>query len=77
MASLVVGLGVAGFIASTWVLHFSRTGYYLVAGLVAAAATIISVAAIARVPLAMIALLGGAAAAGTALLTGTLQLLLP
>ena len=75
--SLLIGLGVLGFVGFSWLSHFLQSGHFLLAGLVALVLIPISLAAFARSYTAIAVLLGAAAICGVAFLSGAGNLLLP
>jgi hypothetical protein len=77
LVCLVLGLGVGAYIAAVWTLHFARQGTYSWAAAVAVLAVIVAFFAMLRVPLALVFVWASAAVAGVALLTGTVDVLLP
>ena len=75
--TVFVGIGGLGYVGFTWLMSFVYSGQYFAAvALVLVAVTILSLA-IARVPLALFLLFGGASVIGTALFFGVGNVLLP
>jgi hypothetical protein len=77
LLSLILGVGVLGYVSVTWLVHLAGAGQYLVA-LGLAGLSLASVAlALFRVPFAQIIVLGCAIVCGTAFLLGYGNVLLP
>jgi hypothetical protein len=75
--TLVIGVGLLGYLGVSWLYHLANSGQYFVA-LAVAALLFVSVAlALLRIPLAQILVLGSAIVCGTAFLLGYGNLLLP
>lgn len=70
LATLVVGVGLLGYVGTAWLVHFSRAGQYFAAIAVAAVSLAVSALALVRVPLAQTFVLGGAIFCGTAFILG-------
>lgn len=77
LLSLVLGIGVAGYVVAAWVLHFARQGNLLLAAATLVPSVLVGVLAVVRVPAALLLVLASAAVAGVALLSGATDLLLP
>jgi hypothetical protein len=72
-----VGVGGLGYVCFTWLMSFVHSGQYFAAVALVFVATVILSLAVARVPLALFLLFGGAAVIGTAFFTGVSNILLP
>lgn len=77
LLSLVLGLGVAAYIAAVWVLHFARQASYVIAAAILVPCVLVGLLAALRVPLALVLVWGSAAVAGVAFFTGAMGVLLP
>jgi hypothetical protein len=75
--SVLVGVGCLAFVAFSWGVHFVGTGHYFAAGGIALVSFAISLAAIARVPVALVLLFGSAVVVGTAFAIGASSVVMP
>lgn len=77
LATVVVGVGLLGYVGVLWLLYFFRAGQYVAA--VSALGLSLAVTALAffRVPLAQVVLFGSAVIVGTAFLLGYGHILTP
>lgn len=71
------GIGVMHYVGVLWFIHFVSHTQYVAAGIAAVLAMLVIAGAVARVPIALFALFGGAAVCGAALLLGYVQVLVP
>lgn len=75
--TLIIGVGLLGYLGVSWLFHLANSGQYFVA-LAVASLLFVSVAlALLRIPLAQIIVLGSAIVCGTAFLLGYGNVLLP
>lgn len=65
LATLAAGLGCLGYVAGLWMLHFADEGRYTAFAFVGLGISALAVAALARIPAALILLLGTAMVLGT------------
>ena len=77
MASLIVGVGCLAGVAALWALHFFRGGNVALGTGVVLVGLLLAAASIARVPAALVVVLGGAIVVATAFLVGAGGLVLP
>lgn len=77
LITVVAGIGVFGYVAVAWLIHFVSRAQYLAAGAAGLLGFLAVAAAFARIPAALIVVLGSAAVCGTALLAGYGSALLP
>lgn len=75
--SVLVGVGGLAFVAFSWSMHFVGTGQYFAAGGITLVSVVISLAAIARVPVALVLLFGSAVVVGTAFSVGASNVVMP
>jgi hypothetical protein len=75
--SVFVGVGGLAFVAVNWGMHFVRAGHYFAAGGVAFVSVMVTVAAVARVPVALILLFGSAVVVGMAFSVGASSVVMP
>ena len=75
--SVLVGVGCLAFVAFSWSMHFVGSGHYFAAGGIALVSVVISLAAIARVPVALVLLFGSAIVVGTAFSVGASNVVMP
>lgn len=75
--AVICGLGVLGYICTTWVLAFWGRGNYAIAAVVSVAGILLTLLALARIPVALVLVFGGAAVSIVAFLTGHLNIFLP
>jgi hypothetical protein len=75
--SVLFGVGCLAFIGFNWSMHFVESGLYLAAGGIALVSVVVSMAAIAQVPAALILLFGTAVVVGTAFSVGAGNLVMP
>jgi hypothetical protein len=75
--SVLVGVGCLIFFAFSWTMHFVASGHYVAAGGIALVAAAVSLAAIARVPVALVLLFGSAVIVGTAFSVGASNVVMP
>jgi hypothetical protein len=74
---VICGLGVLGYICTTWILALWGRGNYVVATTASLAGFLLSLLALARVPIALVLIFGAAAVAIAAFLSGHLNIFLP
>ena len=74
---VICGLGVLGYICTTCVMALWSRGNYAVALTVSLAGMLLTVLALARIPIALVLLFGAASTAMVAFLLGHLGILLP
>lgn len=74
---VIAGVGCLAFVAFSWGVHFVSSGHYFAAGALAVASMVVSCAAVAQIPLALLVFLGGAVAVGTAFSIGASRLVMP
>lgn len=75
--SVLVGIGCLAFMAFSWGMHFVGSGSYFAAGSIALGSVVVSLAAVARVPVALALLFGSAVIVGTAFSVGASNLVMP
>lgn len=75
--TLIIGIGVLGYVGVSWLLHLANSGHYLVTFTVAALLLFSVALAFLRIPMAQIIVLGGAIICGTAFVLGYGNALLP
>lgn len=75
--SVLVGVGCLAFVAFSWSMHLVDSGHYLAAGGIALVSVVISLAAIARIPVALVLLFGSAVVVGTAFSVGASNVVMP
>jgi hypothetical protein len=74
---LLSGLGLLGYVITSWVMEFLRDHSYIWAAVLSLASIIVAAAACVRIPLALILVFGGAAIAAVCFYQGHLGLLMP
>ena len=74
---VILGLGFLGYVLTSWVQHLISQGSYLFSGLIACTGLVLSGLAIARIPIALIVVFGGAAVCAVSFLSGFAEVLLP
>ncbi len=74
---VIAGIAVVGYVVSNWFLAFWSRGSYAAALAFSLAGILLAGLAMARVPIALIVVFGGAAVSATAFFSGHLNLLLP
>lgn len=74
---VICGLGVLGYIGTTWVLALWSLGSYAIAIAVSLTGAALALLALARKPIALILVFGAAAISIVAFLSGHLGILLP
>lgn len=77
LIGIISGLGFLGYILATWVLEHLRRGNYVSAAMLSVVGFILGISSLARIPAALILLLGGAILAATAFFSGNYNLFLP
>ena len=77
LLSLILGIGILGYVSVTWLLHLVGAGQYLIASGLASLSLGSIALALLRVPFAQIIVLGCAIVCGTAFLLGYGNVLLP
>ncbi len=77
VVSILVGLGVFGYVTVTWLLHLIEKGHYVVSFGLSVVLLAAAAGAIARIPIAMLLVFGSAMVCGTAFLLGAGNVLLP
>lgn len=75
--SVLVGVGCLAFVAFSWGMHFVGSGQYFAAGGVALGSLVVSLAAVARIPVALVLLFGTAVIVGTAFSLGASNVVMP
>ena len=75
--SVLVGVGCLAFVAFSWGMHFVGSGQYFAAGGVALGPLVVSLAAVARIPVALVLLFGTAVIVGTAFSLGASNVVMP
>ncbi|MBL8397220.1 MAG: hypothetical protein JNL84_03600 [Candidatus Accumulibacter sp.] len=75
--SVVVGLGLFGYVTVSWLLHFIEKGRYLLSFGLSLVLLVAAFGTIARIPIAMLLVFGSAMVCGTALFLGAGDVLLP
>jgi len=75
--SVLIGVGCLAFVAFSWGMHFVGSGKYFAAGGIALGSLVVSLAAVARVPVALVLLFGTAVIVGTAFLVGAGNVVMP
>ncbi len=75
--TVLVGIGGLGYVGFTWLMSFVHRGQYFAAVALVFVATVILSLAVARVPLALFILFGGAAVIGTTFFIGVGNIFLP
>jgi len=74
---LLSGLGLLGYVITSWVMEFLRHHSYISAVVLSFASIVVTAAAFLRIPLALILVFGGAAIAAVFFYQGQLALLMP
>lgn len=74
---VICGLGVLGYVGTTWVLAFWSRGNYTVAITASLAGILLALLSLLRIPVALVLLFGAAAISIAAFLSGHLGILLP
>ena len=74
---VICGLGVLGYVGTTWVLALWSRGNYAIAITASLAGILLSLLALLRIPVALVLLFGAAAISIAAFLSGHLGILLP
>jgi hypothetical protein len=77
LATLLVGLGVLGYVSVKWLIYLFTSGHYFFAGAAGLVTLLLFLFAVLRVPLAQLVLFGSFIVVGTAFLTNSFGLLLP
>ncbi|MGE3346352.1 MAG: hypothetical protein AB7I35_02840 [Ramlibacter sp.] len=77
LLSVLVGAVCLAFVAFNWATHFVGSGNYLAAGGIVLASVVVTLAAVARVPAALVLLFGSAVIVGTAFSIGASNLVMP
>jgi len=77
VATLVLGIGLLGYLSASWLLHLARSGLYFGAFAVAALFLGAAILSALRIPAAQIVVLGSAIVCSTAFLLGYANVLLP
>lgn len=77
LVTLIIGVGLLGYVGMSWLSHLASTGQYELALAVAGSLLAAVVTALLRIPLAQIFVLGSAMVCGTAFLLGYGNVLLP
>lgn len=75
--SVLIGVGCLTFVKFSWDVHFVGSGQYFAAGGIALNSLVVSLAAVARVPVALVLLFGTAVIFGTAFLVGAGNVVMP
>ena len=75
--SILVGLGCLAFVGVSWAAHFVSRGDYFSAVAIVLVSAVIALAAMARIPIALILLFGSAIVLGTAFSLGASNLVMP
>ena len=74
---VICGLGVLGYMCTTWVLALWSRGNHAVAITASLAGVLLTLLALARIPIALVLVFGAAAISIVAFLSGHLGMLLP
>ncbi|MPQ55915.1 hypothetical protein [Duganella sp. FT27W] len=74
---VICGLGILGYIGTTWVLALWSLGSYAIAVTASIAGAALALLALVRIPIALIIVFGAAAISIVAFLAGQLGILLP
>lgn len=74
---VICGLGVFGYIGATWVLVLWSRGSYAIAITASLAGVVLTLLALARIPIALILVFGAATISIAAFLSGYFGILLP
>lgn len=77
LLGVVAGIGFLGYVFSAWVQEFFRRGSYVSGSILAFAGIVLAGLSLARIPVALILLLGCAAVSAVAFFGGNSYLLLP
>lgn len=77
LLTLIIGIGLLGYLGVSWLFHLATSGQYLVALIVAVFLFGSVTTALLRIPLAQVLVLGSAIVCGTAFLLGYGNALLP
>ena len=77
LLSVLVGVGCLAHTAFSWGMHFVGSSNYFAAGGIALASMMVSLAAVARVPVALVLFFGTAAIVGTAFSVGASNVVMP
>ena len=77
LATIVLGVGCLGFVAVTWAQHMFASGRLALGGVVCAGSVALAAAAVARIPVALVILLGSAVVVGTAFLLDAGSIIMP
>lgn len=77
LVTVVAGIGVFGYVAVAWLIHFVSHAQYLAAATAGLLGLLAVAAAFAKIPAALIVVFGSAAVCGTAFLSGYGSALLP
>ena len=77
LLTVVVGVGCLAFVSVTWVLHLVATGRLILAATVARVSVLLSLAAMARIPIAVLLLCASAVVVAVAMTSGASGLVLP
>lgn len=77
LITVVAGFGVLAYVGVSWLIHFVGHAQYVAASAAGLLGLLAIAAAFARIPAALIAVVGGAAVCGTAFLSGYGSVLLP
>jgi hypothetical protein len=74
---VICGLGVLGYIGATWVMLLWSRGSYAIAITASVTGVVLTLLALARIPIALILVFGAAAISIVAFLSGHLGIFLP
>lgn len=77
VVSVIVGLGVFGYVTVSWLLHFIEKGHYVLSFCSSVVLLAAAIGTIARIPIAMLVVFGSAMVCGTAFFLGAGNVLLP
>ena len=77
LVAVIAGIGALGYVGVLWLIHFASHAQYLAAPATALLALVAIGFAFARIPAALIVVIGGAAFCGVAFLSGYGNALLP
>ena len=75
--SLLAGVGCLAFVAVSWSVHLWTSNQYLESGVIAVVVLAVSLGALARVPLALLLLFGGAMVVITVFSMGGIDAVMP
>ena len=77
LLSLLIGIGVAGYVVAAWAMYFAGSGHYLLAASVVIPSVVVALLAAVRAPIGLVLLWGFAVVSGVAATVGAIDVLLP